>query len=308
MELILDDTLEVKLPTREGAYTPKSLTENLTGKDLKTVRTVVDGDYTHDNFLKYLGIAWNHHYGIKITPDIIWYSVLCEVALHIKENTEKYRNLFTTSDKKVEISIPTGDPELLDLNTIIERLNDLVPTNVGTFIPTFTTSTEQSQLAFKAAFADTVSQYYNYSMYMCGIPKVEILGTKEDWEKVFSGVLELNELIELNDYFTGVLGVVTKLTSPNKEDFTNFFKLEQCGSGSQVEVEGWVTKLFVKVPRVAYPDNFSNHVSIVKYKCLSTDRDFELNYGLFSSKIVEDYLVPDFGYFINEVVKAPQTA
>lgn len=299
-EIILDSELEIK-PIPENRYDVNNVIKGLTGKDLKTVRTAINGDYAHQNFLSYVAMAWNHHYGVVISPDIIWYGILSEMAGHIKDNTEKYRDLFTTSKGKVEISIPTGDPQLIDLSIIMDRLRDLVPTDTDLFVPKFSTSTEQSMLAFNAAFADAVSQYYNYSMYLCGLSKIKILGTADDWIKIRLSINAIKEIIDLPEYFEGLLSIIDNFENPSADKMKDFFELVECGSGHQAEVEGWITKLFIKVPKVGYVSNFSNQVSVVKYKCLSTGISYELNHGLFSSVIEDDYLVPDFGYFINEV-------
>lgn len=33
---------------------------------------------THNNYLKYLEIAYDRDYGIIIKPDFMWYTILCE--------------------------------------------------------------------------------------------------------------------------------------------------------------------------------------------------------------------------------------
>jgi len=71
-------------------------------------------------------------------------------------------------------------------------------------------------------------------------------------------------------------------------------------SGHQTEVKGWITEMFIKVPRPGYVDNFPTNVAKVSYKFLDTNQNFELKYGLFSSNIKDGFLIPDFGYIINE--------
>ena len=286
----------------------------------KTVRTAVNGEKLHKNYLYYLSQAWAKHYGVIVSPDLIWYTVLAELAVEIKANHKKYKDLFTTSDEKVNILVPISDPELIDLNLIADRLNELVPTNTGLFLPKFSTSTPESQLAFKAAFADAVSPYYNYGMYMCDITSVKVLGTKEDWDLMLGNIASLKELVSIDDeplkirgrvdrgnYFDRVSNIISKIkgtyNEPNDEFLKGIFELERCGSGGQVEVKGWITDLYIKLPPVLYLENFNSHISVVSYKNLSTNENFELNYGLFSSNVNEDNdLVPEFGFIINQIV------
>ena len=171
----LDSTLEKKELT---ATAPEKFNENICDEGKTTVRDCIFGTYRHVNYLSYLQKAWGNHYGIVISPDIFWHLILSEVSGHIKENSKHYKKLFTSSDKKVEISVPTFDPQLIDLNLIADELRYLVPTNIDLFLPEFTSTTASSSMAFMAAFADAMTPYYNYSMYMCGIPKIKIRSDK----------------------------------------------------------------------------------------------------------------------------------
>lgn len=271
------------------------------------VRDCISGHFRQKNYLSYLHHAWGNHHGVVISPDIFWQIFLTEIAGHIKDNSEYYRKLFTSSETKVEITVPTGNPQLIDLKLIESELRKLVPTDISLFMPEFTTSTESSLMAFKAAFADAMTPYYNYSMYLCGIPKIRIDGTVEDWEKMCTGVDELKKLLDKDEKIVSYLNKVKALfekicNTPNTdvEFWKNIFTLKKCGSGSQVEVYGWITDLFVKIPQIRYNENFPSCVSKVPYTFLNTGQKFELIYGLFGSSLEEGFLVPEFGYLISE--------
>jgi hypothetical protein len=306
IEVVLDTTLEVK---ELKDYPTEKFNEAITDKGRVTVRDCISGKHRHKNYLNYLQMAWGSHYGVVISPDIFWHLALSEMGSHIKDNSAHYRSLFTTSDKKVDISVPTADPQLIDLNLIVGGLRKLVPTDVDLFLPEFTTTTPSSSLALMAVFADAMTPYYSYSMYMCGIPKIKILGFKSDWEIVINQLVKLKDVLNkdaaITKYFDGVIEVATKIAGNYDtvdEDFLrDIFSLERCGSGGQVEVLGWITKMFMKVPSIRYVGNYPTCISKVPYKFLDTNQDFELNYGLFSSDEEDGYLVPDFGFIINEV-------
>lgn len=307
MEYILDNTLEVKPISDRVKWTPTTKRDRNPDPQ-KLVRNAVKGTYNHTNYLEYLAMCYNNHRGVVLAPDHLWYMILCELAGHIKDNSEKYRDLFSKSNTKVEIAVPTGDPELIDLNLIAEKLNSLVPLDTNLFLLDFTTSYEGSRLAFKAAFADAMSPYYNYSMFMCGIPKIKILGVVEDWYKIQNTLITLEKVLDLKTYFNNTITTLghiigcfdTIFEERNITLLKELFWLERCGSGSQVEVMGWIKSLYIKTPRTKYVGNYSTHVSMVPYTCLDTNRKFELNYGLFGSNEEDGYLVPDFGFYINE--------
>ena len=71
----------------------------------KLVDVTVDGDFYHKNYMEYLENCYDRHYGYVISPDMVWYTLLSELAIHIKNNAEHYRDLFTDSDEKKEISV-----------------------------------------------------------------------------------------------------------------------------------------------------------------------------------------------------------
>jgi hypothetical protein len=227
---------------------------------------------------------------------------LSEIGEHIKSNSEYYRSHFTTSDKKINISVPTGDPQLISLELITEGLRKLVPSDIDLFLPKFTTSTKESSLAFMSVFADTMTPFYSYFMYMCGIPRVKILGTDSDWELIINN---LRSLMSITDKITKYLNQVIDVINNNilNKNVKNIFSIKKCGSGGQVEVNGWITKLFMKIPSVRYVENYPTCVSRVPYLFESTGQNFELSYGLFSSNEQDGYLIPDFGFVINEIKK-----
>jgi len=307
LEITLDDTLkEVELKPISAV----KFNKNLVTKGNIIVREVIEGDIRHNNFLEYLGAAWNSHRGIVIAPQFFWHIILCELATLIKNDPKRYRKLFTSSKDKVEIIVQTNDAELLPLESIIEQLKDLVPSDTNSFFPEFTTSTEQSIFAMRAAFADAMSPFYEYGMYMCGISKVKILGNERDWKLIVNhlsfllrNIFRDNETIQT--YFDRVIicteDIIQSIEDRNAGFWKNIFRLERCGSGGQVEVKGWIQNFYLKRPRPGYINNYPTNVSYVKYKNLTTGKNFELVSGLFSSKEDNGYLTPEYGYLITEV-------
>jgi hypothetical protein len=309
MEFIIDNSL--KVITEDIYYddqnTHSFLERHFDLKGAKMITTNIGGDLYHRNYLSYLEHCWDKHLGIIISPDIVWHIILNELATHIKANSEQYRSLFTTSNETVRILVPyRGD--VLDLNAIVERLKDLVPTNVDLFLPQYSTSTEGSHFAFMAAFADAVSPYYNYMMYMCGVSKIKITGTQQDWDIMLSHLGALQDFFpSILDYFKRIRRFVSiilnQFNEPDIATMKTFFSLKRCGSGGQVEVEGFVRDLYLNnKPKVAYPENFGSSISVVKYELMETEQKFELRCGLFSSVLSDDdYLIPHFGFIVHEL-------
>jgi hypothetical protein len=306
MEILLDDSLEVKelRETTEVAFAAKLINNTNPPEDFeKKYRSHLHGDVFHQNYLYYLENCYNNHLGYVITPDIFWNIILNEFATLVKNNVEEYRDLFTDSDEKKNILVEGSDPFELPMDLIMENLRQLVPTDVDRFIPEFSTSNEFTQYAHYCSFADMASPYYNYMMYCCGFSKVRIDGTKEDWELLASQLSGLSEMFTsegVENYICKIMlniRVIVRTFDGEVDDefFTNIFSLEQCGSGHQVELSGWIKDFFMETPDVGYLENYSAGYAKVDYKYLPTNKDYNIYSGLFSSELVDGYLEPQFG-------------
>lgn len=275
---------------------------HLSGKDLKYIDSNLPNvEVYHRNYIGYLEKCWAEHLGIVITPDIIWYTLLCEISSLVKSNNEKYRHLFSDSSEKQNITIISGDIVNMPLSTLVEALKSYVPTNVDLFFPDFTTSSQRSRHAFRSAFCDMCSPYYNYSMLLCGFPAIDVRGTEEDYHTISTKFKELYLLFE-HPWFTRVQEILNKCVMfRNDPDWWNaIFSLGKCGSGSQFIVNGWFSQLFIEEPKVKYPENYPSGISIVDYKQLDTGKEYRMQDGLLFSKTDGDFLVPNFGFVIHE--------
>lgn len=267
----------------------------------------VDGAHTYSlNYLEYLEGAWARHHAVVLTPDIVWYTLLCELSMVVGMDPERFRHLFSEEADKQEIIIHSDDPVVMPIEGLIKMLEGLVPTDMAPFLPEFSTSTDRSRHAFHAAFCDMVSPYYEYSMLVCGIPAIEVFGTSEDWTRLRDAWLAMGTTIlaGLEDYHRKVAQVLNailmNISMPTTEFWENIFRLERCGSGSDTEAYGWFTDLFKESPSVRYVSNFSSHVATVKYKHLNTQKSYEMKVGLFAANLQRRFMIPHFGFLVYE--------
>lgn len=275
-------------------------TTNETTQERIYVQDDLAGPYFHANYLEYLETAWANHFGIVLTPDIMWHTLLSEVVSIVAETPAGYAELFTsTPGKKKEIVVQSNSLTEMPLDVLISAIKPLVPTNADLFLPEFTTTTLRARFARYASFADLVSPYYSYSMFCCGIPYVDLQGTDEDWRKVENGWIELGHLIKGQEmFFIKVLSILDAICRKTI-DWSTIFSMQRCGSGGQVEASGWWTDLYrvqPQSPRFAY--NFATHLAKVSYKQLNTNMDYEMYHGLLQSRLEDDCLVPDFGSIV----------
>lgn len=275
--------------------------------------TKIESEITHRNYLDYLCLCWKTHYGVIISPTILWNLVLANLAYEVNKRPDKYRKYFTTSNEKQDILVMQGGNQI-DPALLIEAVSNKIPSKIMNHIfPEFTTDTEKSKTTNYVAFLDMVSPYYNYFMYLCGISKVKVLGTKEDWQTFLFKLGSISSIIVEPVVIEYILTVSERIKKIIEGfcDYGNIFSLDRCGSGSQAIVQGWIREFYIEQPQVAYPENFISCISKIDYKCLNDGKDYRLYAGLFTSKIENEYLVPDFDhmYFVKAKAQdAPETS
>ena len=268
----------------------------------------------HKNLMHYLTLAWYNHFSVILSPDMIFYTVVCEIADAIKTDSDAYRHLFTDSTQKKEIITFANTSALLDLNQVILSkttkiffrirsdsspflaLSKNIAIDASLFTAEFSTSNLESRLAIQAAFCDAMSPYYYYSRSRCGIPRIKILGTKDDWttleKKIYKMATEAfvsavdpvnSENSSLVKYLQRVIEVVHKIhTETSQEYWAEMYQIEKCRSGHTNFVKGWITKFY----RKHYGDDFYNfepHISSVSYN--DNQKEYELRAGLLYSTI-----------------------
>ncbi len=268
----------------------------------------------HKNYLEYLVGAWSQHHSIVISPDIVWFAILNEIAKGVVEMPDQHRPLFTRSPDKITIAVPVGVvDEPLPVDLIVSELIGLVPIDATLFIPKFSTTTEMAQLTHLASFAETCSPYYSYMTFMCGFRRIRMDGTADDYDLAMGRAIAIyNEFDRIGSplatWMSGnMLPWLSNIADAyHKKDakyFENMLSVERCGSGGEIEVDGWWSKIYRQQPKgVRKPENFPTQIARVPWINIETQRRFTLNCGLFySTKDSDDFMQPNFGWVQNEI-------
>jgi hypothetical protein len=292
------------LDDKESFGTKEVLFKSLSGNNSLIHDDTVGADIYHLNYLEYLQMAWSSHYGVVLNPDIVWNTLLCEVAGIVAKNPEDFRKFFTKSTEKKGITV--SGYSRLDLTQVFDALKGLVPDGLEkVLVPDFSTTNSAARSAHRAAFADLVSPYYSYMTFMCGIPYVDLRGTPEDWRMISSLWNIVKSMPVSRDYHECVSNTLnnleSQLSAPNPSFFRNMFSSVSCGSGGETQVYGWFSQLFHEQPK-GYKKacNFSTLASTVEFKNLDTQREFVMRQGLFCSRLEDDLLVPAFASVVFE--------
>ena len=282
-----------------------------------------EGGIGHFNYGEYLCQAFAEHRSIVLTPDIIWHAVLAEIAAQVKATPKVYETLFTTTPGQVQaIVLPSAadKPEYFPMKDLMRELEARVPTNTDTFLPDFSTTTPMSRFARWTNFAEVCSPYYSYMTMACGFPRIDVQGTVADYKRIVECALSLDaEFASVGDsVLTKYLGekiaptvqkIIDALESGDGTFFRDILSTRRCGSGGEVEVDGWwARQMYVKDYRATKPENLPSHVARITFKNIDTGREFSINAGLFYSVVDGEFTVPKWGWVKNELLTAEALA
>lgn len=267
---------------------------------LKLLEHSLEGDFFHNSYIGYLDLAWRSHFGVVLTPDIFWYTLLCELTAIVRDDVEGYRAFFSRSKEKIMVAVHTDDGRL-PIAALIDKLRPLIPNQLSDqFLPEFSTTDEPAREARFAAFADVVSPYYSYGVYFCGLPAFRLEGTVRDWKRLRTCWTALSDVFAPKKaYCARVMAVINQVIDqfkgPDPAFLRDIYRVGEsyCTPGT---VRGWISDLFLNgEPSKWSPDYFPAHVSKVPYKNLETGAEYELRAGLFSSRLSGGFLIPTFG-------------
>lgn len=208
-------------------------------------------------------LSFARHFPLILSPDVIWNTILQGVSTHVSKDPEKHRHAFVShADKEtisiVDNSLRKGNPAN-DWGHLACRFTDQIATRLSgkaalqALNTRFTTTDEVARVAHAITFMDVVKSYFEYRVYtVCGIPSIELTGTKEDWSQLRSSLALLDEL-ELTPWRTQLDKILTHFEDAfenrvEHEFWNNIFLLHGAlGSGGITTITGWIGKFFLYV-------------------------------------------------------------
>ncbi|KAF0493100.1 hypothetical protein F8M41_021427 [Gigaspora margarita] len=219
-------------------------------------KTVIKRPYCPNGFVTAILHAYNYHKHLRISPDDIWITISQGVSHHINRYPEKFRNRFVQHKGKNEKELFVNDniwPKVINkLVTEVDMhvgkidLKDLLECN-------FSTTTPNSLMASRIVLLDTVKSYFNYSCdrILCGIPKITLEGTLEDWIKLQEKVIHLRKLnLELDFWLERLEPVILNLVDTYNGEIDHDFwgiivRIDRVfGPSRGTYITGWLINFF----------------------------------------------------------------
>ncbi len=134
--------------------------------------------------------AFSQHRPLILSPDSIWLVIEQGFAHHIAENSEALRSRLVRHDGRRELHSTVGDLSLGSFESAIADWSSQIlaasdPVLHETLICDFSTTTPLIHTASEIVLMDCYSTYFSYVLdCICGIPKITVTGTPEDWQRM----------------------------------------------------------------------------------------------------------------------------
>jgi hypothetical protein len=134
--------------------------------------------------------AFAQHRPLILSPDDIWLVIAQGFSHHVTENAEALRQRLVRHQGRRELSTNVLDLSVASFEQAIGSFsvqirNETDPVLHETLICDFSTTTTAIRVASEVALMDTFSSYFTYVVgCVCGIPKITIQGSPEDWHRI----------------------------------------------------------------------------------------------------------------------------
>ncbi|GAA1162834.1 hypothetical protein F4556_000454 [Kitasatospora gansuensis] len=280
--------------------------------------------------LRALHLSFTAHLPLSLSPDLLWYAVVHEVAVHVRLNSETYAGLFTDTPG-FRRTITVHDDEApsdweRSINLVQEPLRERIGTETAElFQPAFSTTTSADAAAALVALMDVVSPYYRFRWRtLCGIPRIRLEGTAEDWELLAARVRGLADRFEgLRPWFTALHPVLDEIAATasgrgvEEEFWCSLYKYRSRSGGAWVT--GWINAFFAhrytddgpcpkdefgqdSAPAVDFP----SHVSRVPFRWETLAGTFDMAFlgGVLGIERDEEWIRPRLGHAVVELLPA----
>jgi hypothetical protein len=279
------------------------------------VRGLRDHQRTQYGFINVVAEAYSRHIGLVVNPHDIWFVILTNVVHLIKGNADQFKSIFTVSEKKEMLLVPQEHDTDINIEALIDLLKKAAPVDVSMFLPEFSNATVEAKLAMSASVLDMAQHYYDYGMFCCGIPAIDLRGTREDWilmayaiDKIITAVessgAAMRATSPVTKYLDRALDVVSNILLSYDQEQSDFWKdmftQNNVGSGGDLEINGWICDLYHNAKRGSRIRSFHDSVSKFPYQNVSTGQHFLMIHGAFGSNVENEFITAVYDHITIE--------
>ncbi|KAJ7135093.1 hypothetical protein C8R46DRAFT_1015066 [Mycena filopes] len=206
--------------------------------------------------------AYNKHHNLVLRPDDIWLSILTQFNFFVDANAELLRAQFVAHEGTQEVKVSKQQSKKeMDFGLMAREMVGLLqqfivdPTLRAWVLPSFSTTTVKDTTVGAIIMMATLKAYFEYvfESIECGIPRVTLEGTKEDWEDILGRLEKLKEYgVQTTAWYHLLVPVISRFVAafdapdskPNVEFWQQIAHFVPGGSGPSY-YSGWITAFCV---------------------------------------------------------------
>mmetsp|Transcript_43815 Transcript_43815/g.76305 ORF Transcript_43815/g.76305 Transcript_43815/m.76305 type:complete len:509 (-) Transcript_43815:243-1769(-) len=263
-EAFVEVVIDSSLTATEVRAKSGSVKEGFAALKADCIEAISDGRdifvSSRGGFVEAVYHAFNNHVPLCFGPDDLWTLIIQGVSKHIELNAEELRSKFVDFEGKKVLRIHRdhfvlGSPSN-DWAGCFEEWSQMVADNIGkentaNLVPTFSTTGALEKALHELALMDCMKSYFELRLKTwCGISKVKLLGTHDDWLLLLEKVegLRQYELGWWVDALMPILQKILKTYTGEEVDkifwYTIYKQWSTYGSGGSTYVNGWITSFF----------------------------------------------------------------
>ncbi|WP_405329132.1 DUF4419 domain-containing protein [Fibrobacter sp.] len=236
-------------------------------------------------FIDLIALAYARHYAMEINPDDIWLLILDGFRLHVKSNSDSLKDRFVGPDVDTDIKVfanhltmeSTHEEWFGVIADFFDNLQEKLPPETGAPLRTkFSTTSPVDYNISRSMIMAIASEYYTYTAFtLCGIPKIKINGTKEDWSLLKDSFNKLATRLDMewwSQQLNPILDEFIKVFDGQSSVsfWKNIYKLYEPEGCGNPEFNGWFAKFY------PYLMGYSDKMKFVKRTDWDSDIDFEI--------------------------------
>lgn len=217
-----------------------------------------------DAFIAAVVNAYNHHLPLALDPDVIWLRIVQTVGIFVNLDPKAVRDCLVRHTDRVTLSVD-GDRHGVVVGTgaqdpvaaapawagvvaeIVEGITEraATPELMETLLQPFSGTTAVHRTALSCTLMHMFQSYFSYEVTtMCGIPRVTLYGTPEDYASIVARTQRLARTFPgLRWWFDDIIPVLTKISesahgSPDPDWWSRAVSISS--SSGEHSVSGWL--------------------------------------------------------------------
>ncbi|KAG8876103.1 hypothetical protein FRB97_004457 [Tulasnella sp. 331] len=210
-----------------------------------------------NSFVHTVTQAYNTHHDLVLRPDDVWLAILIQFNFYVNAHAEELRHLFVAHEGKKKLVVyAVGTRYTVDFGAMAHRMGELIQENVTDpdlrewIIPDFSTTQVNDKVVASVVMMATLKAYISYGFTLrCGLPKVTLLGERDDWARLITKIDKLKTFGPDTAYWYTFLEPVLRrfvdtFDDPTKSETKDFWNrvCHYTGGGSgPTYLTGWIT-------------------------------------------------------------------